>query len=86
VAATPLDRIHELHHALLALLVDIVTSDGDDVEQGWLKAFGGLLTPDETAMLTLAATAEHRMSRRFSWRESAGHESGAEGDGCAGDT
>jgi hypothetical protein len=42
--ATPLTRIHDLHHDLLALLVAIVTSDGDDVEQGWLKTFGGLLT------------------------------------------
>jgi hypothetical protein len=78
--ATPLTRIHERHHDLLALLVAIVTSDGDDVEQGWLKAFGGLLTPDETAMLTLAATAEQRMSRHFNWQEPAGHEPGTEGD------
>ncbi len=76
--ATPLTRIHELHHDLLALLVAIVTSDGDDVEQGWLKAFGGLLTPAETAMLALAATAEQRMSRHFSWQEPAGHEPGTE--------
>jgi hypothetical protein len=84
--ATPLARIHELHHSLLALLVDVVTSDGDDVEQGWLKAFGGLLTPDETAILTLAATAEQRMSRHFNWQAPAGHEPGTEGDGDVGDT
>ena len=83
--ATPLARIHELHHSLLALLVDVVTSDGDDVEQGWLKAFGGLLTPDETAMLTLAATAEQRMSRHFNWQAPAEHEPGTEGDGDVGD-
>jgi hypothetical protein len=84
--ATPLTRIHELHHDLLALLVAIVTSDGDDVEQGWLKAFGGLLTPDETAMLALAATAEQRMSRHFNWQEPDKHEPGTEGDSRAGDT
>jgi hypothetical protein len=78
--ATPLTRIHELHHHLLALLVAIVTSDGNDVEQGWLKAFGGLLTPDEMAMLTLAATAEQRMSRHFTWQEPSGHEPGTKGD------
>ena len=77
--ATPLSRIHELHHDLLALLVAIVTSDGDDVEQGWLKAFGGLLTPDEAAMLTLAATAEQRMSRHFNWQEPDGYEPGTAG-------
>lgn len=84
--ATPLARIHELHHALLAFLVDIVTSGGEDVEQGWLKAFGGLLTPDETALLSLAATAEHRMSRHFSWQEPAAHERGTPGDSRVGDT
>jgi hypothetical protein len=84
--ATPLTRIHELHHALIALLVDIVTSDGDEVEQGWLKAFGGLLTPDETAMLNLAATADQRMRRHFNWQEPARHEPGTEADGHAGDT
>jgi hypothetical protein len=83
---TPLARIHELHHSLLALLVDIVTSEDDDVEQGWLKAFGGLLTPDETAMLTLAATAEQRMNSHFNWKEPGGQESGAEGDGNIGET
>lgn len=84
--ATPLTRIHELHHSLLALLLDIVTSEADDVEQGWLKAFGGLLTADETAMLTLAANAEQRMSRHFRWKAPTGHEPGTEGDGCVGDT
>jgi hypothetical protein len=84
--ATPLARLHELRHTLLALLVGIVTSDGDDMEQGWLKAFGGLLTPDETAMLTLAATAEQRMSRHFSWQAPAEHEPDTEGDGHVGDT
>ncbi len=61
--------------------MDVVTSDRDDVEQDWLKAFGGLLTPDETAVLTLAATAEQRMSRHFSWQEPAGHEPGTEEGG-----
>lgn len=84
--ATRLTRIHELHHDLLALLVAIATSDGDDVEQGWLKTFGDLLTPDETAMLTLAATAEHRMSHHFNWKEPTGHEPDSEGDGQLCDT
>jgi hypothetical protein len=62
------------------MLVDLATADGDDIEQGWLKAFSDLLTPDEMAMLTLASTADHRLSRQFGWLAPAKNDGSAEGD------
>jgi hypothetical protein len=56
-----LGRLQLLHHHLLAALTDLAVAGGDPVEEGWLNAFGHLLTPDEAALLTRAASAPRRL-------------------------
>jgi hypothetical protein len=65
---TTLARLHDLHHHILAVLVDLAIGRGGDIEEGWLETFGDLLNSDETALLARASTTEQRLSRLFSWR------------------
>lgn len=58
---TRLSRLHDLHHRILATICDLASADGDNLEQGWLDKFGEILTPNEVAMLTRAATAPQRL-------------------------
>ena len=55
----------------LAVLVDLATCGGDNLEQCWLRTFGDLtlLTTDETALLARAATSEQRISYLFNWQD-----------------
>ncbi|WP_432927731.1 hypothetical protein ACQPZZ_00055 [Microbispora sp. CA-135349] len=64
-----LTRLHDLHHHILAALVDLATLGGENLEQGWLDAFGDRLTPDEVLLLTRAAAAEQRLKRLNHWME-----------------
>jgi len=67
--------LHDLHYRILATICDLVTADGDNLEQGWLDKFGEILTPDEVAMLTRVATAPQRLDYVVSrWNESEGGE------------
>jgi hypothetical protein len=54
-------QLQALHHHVLAVLADLVTVDVADVEEGWLRAFGDQLTPDETTLLMRAAGAPRRL-------------------------
>jgi hypothetical protein len=65
--ATVLARLQVRHYQILAALVDLATSGGGNIEQGWLDTFGDQLTPDETLLLTRAATAEHRIDPILRW-------------------
>ena len=59
---TLLAHLQDLHYHVLAVLVDLVTGDGDtDVEQGWLDAFGDQLTSDEASLLRRAVTRPRRI-------------------------
>ncbi|MEW9533627.1 hypothetical protein [Microbispora sp. NPDC049125] len=60
---TILERLQNLHHRVLAALLDLVIVGEENLEKGWLAAFGEKLTPDEVTMLTRAATAEQRLDR-----------------------
>ena len=66
---TTVGRLHDLHHQILAVLVDLATCGGENIEQGWLETFGDLLNPDETALLARAATNEQRLSHLFGGRD-----------------
>ncbi|WP_133061489.1 hypothetical protein [Streptosporangium minutum] len=60
---TILDQLQDLHHRVLAALLDLIVVGEENLEQGWLAAFGEKLTPNEVTMLTRAATAEQRLDR-----------------------
>ncbi|MEU8356369.1 hypothetical protein AB0C27_10215 [Nonomuraea sp. NPDC048882] len=62
-----LDQLQNLHHRILAALVDLIIAGEEDLEQSWLALFGDKLTPDEVAVLSRAATAEQRLSRLHVW-------------------
>jgi hypothetical protein len=72
--STLLARLQNVHHHVLALLVDLVADDGTvDVEQGWLESFGDRLTPDEAALLRRAALRPRRLDAlRRSWDRTEG--------------
>jgi hypothetical protein len=65
--STILARLHDLHYHILAVLVDVANSGDENIEQGWLRAFGDRLTPDELALLTHAATTEQRLGHLPRW-------------------
>jgi hypothetical protein len=65
--STILTRLHDLHYHILAVLIDVATRDDENIEQGWLKAFGDQLTPDEIALLAHAATTEQRLGQLQRW-------------------
>ncbi|MFF7838233.1 hypothetical protein ACFZC6_05355 [Streptomyces ossamyceticus] len=52
---TVLARLHEIHHNVLAILVDLTTDEGPEDEEEWLKRFGRHLTAEESAVLRYAA-------------------------------
>ncbi|MBD0840718.1 hypothetical protein [Streptomyces sp. TRM68416] len=55
-------RLHDIHHHVLAALVDLATGDASvDIEQGWLDAYGDHLTEDEAVMLRRAAGKPRRL-------------------------
>lgn len=65
--STILTRLHDLHYHILAVLVDIAICGDENIEQGWLKAFGDQLTPDEIALLAHAAATEQRLGHLLRW-------------------
>lgn len=64
---TGIAKLHDLHHHLLATIVDLAIADRENLEQGWLDAFGDQLTSDETTLLTRAANAKPRFDQLRSW-------------------
>jgi len=58
-----LATLQDLHHLMLATLVRLTVAVAaiDDVERGWLEAFGDELTPDEIVLLRLVANARDRL-------------------------
>nr|WSU77559.1 hypothetical protein OG499_33410 [Streptomyces anulatus] len=61
-------KLHDIHHRVLAALVDLATSDDNgDLEEGWLNAFGNELTSDETVLLRQAATQPRRSDALLDW-------------------
>lgn len=55
-------RLHDIHHHILAALVDLATRNASvDIEQGWLDAYGDHLTEDEAVMLRRAAGKPRRL-------------------------
>ncbi|MEU1840236.1 hypothetical protein [Micromonospora chersina] len=68
--ATALRRLQDIHHHVLAVLADLVAVPGDGVEEGWLRTFGDLLTPDEATLLTRAAGAPQRLDSLLRRRKS----------------
>jgi len=66
--ATALARLHELHHRIIAALVDLATGDDDNnIDQGWLETFGERLNPEEIEVLTRAATTDQRLISLHRW-------------------
>jgi hypothetical protein len=66
--STVLAQLHDLHHQVLAVLVDLATKGGGaDIEQGWLDAFGDRLTADEAMLLRRAATRPRRLNGLLRW-------------------
>jgi hypothetical protein len=64
---TGIAKLHDLHHHLLAMIVDLAVADSENLEQGWLDTFGDELTPDENTLLTRAANAKPRLDQLLSW-------------------
>jgi hypothetical protein len=64
---TVLTHLQDLHHHILAVLVDLATSDEADIEQGWLDTFGDHLNPDEALLLHRAATRPRRIESLLRW-------------------
>ncbi len=65
---TILAGLQDLHHRVLATLVDLATSGSDSsLDKAWLDSFGDQLTPDEASLLRRAATRpRHKMRGPFS--------------------
>ncbi|MET8129898.1 hypothetical protein ABZV67_38505 [Streptomyces sp. NPDC005065] len=57
---TVLARLHEVHHNVLAILVDLTTDDCPEAEEDWLNRFGHLLTEEESAVLRYATHLPRR--------------------------
>lgn len=57
---TVLARLHEIHHNVLAILVDLTTDEGPEDEAEWLNRFGRDLTEQESAVLRYAAHLPRR--------------------------
>ncbi|GGQ17024.1 hypothetical protein GCM10010279_26030 [Streptomyces mutabilis] len=79
-------RLHEIHHNILAILVDLTTDDRPEAEEGWLNSFGGHLTEGESAVLRYAAHLPRRaatLQRRDEVETSAGADADAGGSGTA---
>ncbi|MFE1109067.1 hypothetical protein ACFW5U_24670 [Streptomyces rochei] len=53
-------RLHEIHHNVLAILVDLTTDEGPEDEAEWLNRFGRDLTEQESAVLRYAAHSPRR--------------------------
>ncbi|WP_157901133.1 hypothetical protein [Streptomyces davaonensis] len=53
-------RLHEIHHNVLAILVDLTTDDRPEAEEDWLNRFGPHLTEEESAVLRYAAHLPRR--------------------------
>jgi hypothetical protein len=64
---TVLGRLQDVHYHVLAVLTDLITSDGTDVEQGWLDTFGDKLTPAEALLLRRAAARPRRIESLSRW-------------------
>jgi hypothetical protein len=65
---TALARLQDVHYQVLAVLIDLITSDGDtDVEQGWLDKFGDQLTPEEALLLRRAGARPRRVESLLRW-------------------
>jgi hypothetical protein len=62
-ARTRLSRVQDIHHQILAGLVDLAVNDGSNIEQGWLDKFGDHLTADEAMMLRRAAGQPKRAAK-----------------------
>jgi hypothetical protein len=62
---TAVGRLQLLHHRVLAALTDLAVAEGDTVAEGWLKTFANRLTPDESVLLTRAASAPRRLATLF---------------------
>ncbi|WP_131804124.1 hypothetical protein [Pseudofrankia sp. BMG5.36] len=59
---TLLADLQDLHHRILAALVDIAASDeGEDLEGAWLTSFGENLTPNEVSLLRRVANSRSRI-------------------------
>lgn len=80
--ASVLGHLHNLHHQILATLVDLATSGDVGIEQGWLDTFGDRLTADETRLLTRAADTDYRLVNLLQWWERA-TEQAADADGSS---
>jgi hypothetical protein len=57
-----LGQLQNLHHRILAALVDLaISSEPNDLEQAWLDSTGDRLTTEETALLRRAASSRDRI-------------------------
>jgi hypothetical protein len=67
---TPLARLHDIHHHVLAVLTDLAVHDASvDIEQGWLAAYGDHLTEHEVTMLRRAAEKPRRLDALLRWND-----------------
>jgi hypothetical protein len=66
---TVLAHLQDVHYHVMAVLIDLVSSDGTDVEQGWLDTFGEHLTSEELLLLRRAATRPRRIESLLRWSD-----------------
>ena len=58
-----LARLHDLHHQILATMVDLSTAEGKSTEGEWLAESGLQLSADELTLLTRATSVNDRVRR-----------------------
>lgn len=74
---TVLARLHEIHHHVLAVLVDLTTDEGPEGEEEWLNRIGSHLTEEESSVLRYAA---HLPGRAATFRRRSDADTSADSD------
>lgn len=66
---TILAHLQDVHYHVLAVLIDLISGDGADIEQGWLDTFGEHLTSEEVLLLRRATTRPRRIESLLRWSD-----------------
>jgi hypothetical protein len=66
---TVLAHLQDVHYHVMAVLIDLISGDGADIEQGWLDTFGEHLTSEEVLLLRRATTRPRRIESLLRWSD-----------------
>lgn len=66
---TVLAHLQDVHYHVMAVLIDLISGNGADIEQGWLDTFGEHLTSEEVLLLRRAATRPRRIESLLRWSD-----------------